>query len=155
MNNIEKQAAEVLLDRGVRWKVPAPWYLRLIGKKTVSLGVTSLKLGTLLELSRLYIEMDLTSEQMKGDTHKIIQDHLKTVCRITAMCILNSKIKIRLFTKPLARYILWAFTANMQLEVILFITNYSGTESFLTTIGFIRDLKITSPKNPSPEIQGS
>jgi hypothetical protein len=153
--NTEKRAAEVLLDRGVSWPVQAPWFLRIFGKKKVRLSVRALKLGTLLELSLLYAEMGIDPEDMKNNPHELIRKHLKTVCRITALCILNSEVKIKLFTKPLARYIRWAFTGNMLFEVMFFIITYSAVKSFSNTIRLIGDLSMTAPKNLSPKDQGS
>jgi hypothetical protein len=150
--NIEKHAAEILLDRGVAWPVPAPWFLRILGRRTIS--IKALRLGTLFELSLLYASMGITEEDFK-DPHKLIREDMKTVCLITAICILNSRFLIRMFSKPLARFVINEFTANMQLEVMIFIATYSGAGSFLSTIRLIGDLSVTAPKNLSPENQGS
>jgi hypothetical protein len=153
--NVEKHASDILLDRGVSWPVPAPWFLRILGKKKVKITVKALKLGTLYELSGLYASMGINQEDLNKDPHPLIRDHMKTVCRITAICILNSRIRIRLFSKPLARFIFHRFTANMLLEVVIFIATFSGVTAFLNTIGLIGDLKITTPKDPGPTDQGS
>jgi hypothetical protein len=153
--NTEKHAAEVLLDRGVSWPVPAPWYLKIIGKKKIWLTLRALKLGTLLELSRLYVAMGIKEKEAEKNIHATIGNNLETVCLITAISILNSRTRIRLFSKPLANFIMKRFTANMLLEVMIFITTYSGVTSFLNTIRLIGDLRMTAPKNLSPESQGS
>jgi hypothetical protein len=153
--NTEKHAAEVLLDRGVSWPLLAPWYMRIVGKKTVMITVKALRLGTLLELSRLYAESGMKAADLEKDPLELIGKHMKPVCLIVAVCILNSKIRIRLFSRPLARFILKRFTANMLLEVMVFIATFSGYASFLNTIRLIGDMKITTPKNLSPEEQGS
>jgi hypothetical protein len=150
----EKHAAEILLDRGVSWPVKAPWFLRIVGKKTVRISIKALKLGTLLELSSLYSAMGITEVDFKNQ-HELIQKNLKTVCLIAAICVLNSKTRIRFFRKPLGRFILKRFTANMLLEVMIFIVTYSGVTAFLNTIRLIGDLNLTAPKNLSPESQGS
>lgn len=152
--NTEKHAAEILLDRGVAWPVKAPWFLRLVGKKTIKITVKALRLGTLFELSRLYTAMGITEVDFKSQ-HELIQKNLKTVCIIAAIAILNSPIRIRLFSKLLSRFILKRFTANMLLEIMIFIITYSGVTSFLSTIRLIGDLSMTAPKNLSPENQGS
>lgn len=154
--NIEKHAADILLDRGVSWPVPAPWFLRIFGKKKIKISVKALKLGTLYELSGLYASMGIISqEDLNKDPHGLIRNHIKTICRIAAICILNSRTRIRLFSKPLALFIFKRFTANMLLEVMLFIATFSGVSAFINTIGLIGDLKITTPKDPSPTDQGS
>ncbi len=154
--NTEKHAAEILLNRGVAWRVPSPWFLRILGRKTVKIRVKALKLGTLLELSLLYASAGITAEDLsKKDQDEIIRSYMKPVCMITAVCILNSWLRIKLFTKPVARFIRWRFSGNMLLEVMIFIATFSGYTSFLNTIGLIRDLKITTPPDPSPESRGS
>lgn len=152
--NTEKHAAEILLDRGVSWPLPAPWYLRILGKKEVKISMKALKLGTLLELSLRYAALGITEEDLR-DPHVIIRNHLKPVCRIVAACILNNQVSIWLFSRPLGRFIKNRFSGNMLLEVMMFITTFSGLESFLDTIRLMSDLKITSPTNLSPESQGS
>lgn len=146
----EKHAAEILLDRGVAWPIVAPLFLRLFGKKTIAISVKALKLGTLLELSRLYTSLGITEADFKSQ-HELIQKNLKTVCIIVAIAILNSKIRIKLFAKPFAGFIERQFTANMLLEVMIFIATYSGVGSFSNTIRLLGDLSITAPKNLSPK----
>ena len=153
--NIEKHAADILLDRGVSWPVPAPWFLRILGKKRLKITVKALRLGTLYELSGLYASMGISQEDLSKDPHALIRNHMKTVCRITAICILNSRVRIRFFSKPLERFIFRCFTPNMLLEVMIFIATFSGVSAFINTIGLIGDLKITTPKDPSPTDQGS
>lgn len=153
--NTEKHAAEVLLDRGVDWKVPAPRICRIIGVKNVRISVRALKLGTLLEVSRRFEALGIKAGDLEKNPTELIVRNLKAVCRIVAVSILNSRIGISIFTRLLGHFIRWRFTGNMLLEVMLFIVNFSGLSSFLSTIGLIRDLKMTTPKNPSPESQGS
>lgn len=153
--NTETHAANVLLNRGVSWPVPAPRIMRIFGKRNIRISVRALKLGTLLELSRIYTSMGITLKELKKDPNKIIRDHLKDVCLVTAICILNSRIRIRLLQRYLARYIMNHFTGNMLFEVMVFIVNFSGAMSFLNTIRLIGDLTITTPKNLSPKDQGS
>ena len=155
MENIEQHAAEILLDRGVAWEVPAPRICRVVGVRKVKIPVKALKLGTLLEVSRRYAALNIKTEDIEKDPWKLINENLIPVCRIAAVCVLNSRLNIRLFTRVLSHFIRWRFTGNMLLEVMIFIANFSGMASFTSTIGLIRDLRITAPKNPSPEDQGS
>lgn len=155
MENVEQHAAEILLDRGVAWEVPAPGICRIIGVRKIKISLKALKLGTLLEVSRRYAALNIKTEDLEKDPWKLINKNLIQVCRIVAVCVLNSRLKIKLFTRPLAHFIRWRFTGNMLLEVMIFVANFSGLLSFTSTIGLIRDLRITAPKNPSPEDQGS
>lgn len=152
--NTEQKAASTLLDRGVAWKVPAPWWMRLIGKKTLSLEVKAIRLSQLLELSGLYASMGIDPEQSKDDPHALIP-HARTVCQIAAICLLSTPLKRRLFAKALARILVDRLTGDNLLEMMLFVVTYSGLESFTTTIRLIGEMRMTKPKNLSPENQGS
>jgi|WetSurMetagenome_2_1015567.scaffolds.fasta_scaffold00003_154 hypothetical protein len=153
--NTEKHAAENLLNRGVSWPLPSPWYLRMLGIKNLKVTVRALKLGALLEVSLLYLKAGIKKEDLDKNPSEEVKKFLRPVCKMTAICILNSYWKIKLFRNILARFILWHFTANMQLEAALFIASFSGYTSFLNTIVLFGDLKVTTPKDPSPEDQGS
>ena len=151
----EKLAAEVLLDKGVAWRLPAPWFLRIFGKSTVRLSIKPLRLGTLLELSRLYLAMGITEEKLSGDVNQLIRSNVTMVSRIAAICILNSRIRIRLFTGILARFLQNRLTGNAMLELMMFVVTLSGASAFLSTIRLIGVMKMTSPRNLGPEDQGS
>jgi hypothetical protein len=151
----EKQAAEVLLDRGVGWKLSAPWYLRILGKKTVTVTIKPLRLGTLLELSRLYAGMNIDASQLEKDPTLLVNKHATTVCRIAAVCMLNKKGRIWMFSGFLTKFLLSRLTANALLEVMIFISTYSGVEAFIDTIRLIGEMRMTAPRNLSPEDQGS
>jgi hypothetical protein len=153
--NVEKKAAETLSDRGVYWKLPSFWFLRIIGKKTVRVIVKPIRLGTLLELSRIYAALDIKPEDLEKDPHGLILNNTRALCTIAAVCILNSKLKIRLFSGLLARFLLSRLTANNLLEIMMFIVTYSGVTAFTTTIRLIGEMRVTTPKILSPEIQGS
>lgn len=151
----EKLAAEVLLDKGVAWRLPAPWFLRIFGKSTVMMSVKPLRLGTLLELSRLYLAMGITEEKLSGDINQLIRSNATMVSRIAAVCVLNSRIRIRLFRNVLGRFLLNRLTANAMLELMMFVVTLSGSSAFLSTIRLIGVMKMTSPRNLGPEDQGS
>ena len=150
--NTEQKAASILLDRGVGWKVPAPWPLRLI-KRNVMLVIKPLRLGTLLELSRLYAGMDIDTTEAEKDPHALIKC-IPIASRIAAVCILNGPAKIKLFSGPLSRFIRKRLTANELLEMMLFIVTYSGTASFMSIIRLMGEMRMTTP-NLSQEEQGS
>ena len=151
----EKLAAEVLLDKGVAWRLPAPWFLRVFGKSTVLISVKPLRLGTLLELSRLYLAMGITEEKLSGDVNQLIRSNVTMVTRIAAICVLNSRIQIKLFAGILSRFLLNRLTGNALLELMMFIITLSGASAFLSTIRLIGVMKMTSPRNLGPEEQGS
>lgn len=150
--NTEQKAASILLDRGVGWKVPAPWPLSIF-RRQVMLVIKPLRLGTLLELSRLYASMYIDPRELEKDPHALIRG-IPVASRIAAVCVLNSPLKIKLFSGIVARFIKKRFTADMLLEMMLFIVTYSGTSAFTTIIRLVAGMRMTSP-NLSHEDQGS
>lgn len=150
--NTEEKAASILLDRGVGWKVAAPWPLSIF-KRQVMFVIKPLRLGTLLELSRLYAGMDIDTQQPDKDPHALISN-IPVACRIAAVCMLNSPLKIRMFSGIVARFVRKRLTADQLLEMMLFIVTYSGTASFTSIIRLIGEMKMTTP-NLSHENQGS
>lgn len=148
----ENKAAEIILGRKVAIPINAPWYLRLTGKK---LFVGPIYLGTLIEISRLWLSMGIKDEAQEKDIYKLITTHSKTICRITATGILNNRILISLFAAPLSRYLQRRATVNMLYETVIFILTYSSTRSFRNTIRLLQEMRMTAPRNLSPEDQGS
>lgn len=160
--NIEKSAALALLDRGIAFRLPSPWYLRIFGKKTVRIMVKRLKLGTLLHLSALEEFSPLEPMQVGADREKVIADmgstpkslpykiiveNRKAVTRQVAACLLNSKLKIMLFTGLVAKQVLWPLNADQLQELVMWLFVYGRAESFTTTTKFLRRMKVTSPRN--------
>lgn len=121
MRNTEKHAADIMLDRGVAWWIEAPWWMQCLGKKKIKITLKALRLGTLLELSRLYVSTGINADDIKNNPHMAVNEYLDTICLIVAICVLNSKMKIKLFATPAAKYFRKKFTANMLLEVVMFI----------------------------------
>lgn len=151
----EEHASTILLDRGVAWKLPAPAFMRLFGKKTIRLTVKAIRLAQLLEMSRLYTSMNVNEEELENRPHEFIAVHMPAVARMAAVCVLDAPWKLRLFTGILARFIMNRFTPDMLLEMMLFVINFSGISSFQNTITLTGTMKITGPKEVSPESRGS
>jgi len=106
--NIEKLAAMALLDRGIAFAIPAPWPLRLVGKKQVQIVVKQMYLGTLLHLSTLDRVAPLEVLSVPEERKQVLEAmeaqpvslpavaiaiHAKTVCKVVAACLLNSASK--------------------------------------------------------------
>lgn len=151
----EELAASVILDRGVQWKFPAPWYLRIFGRQHVSISIKSIRLFTLFEISRLYCQLGFNPDDSDKGLPDLIQKHGKDVVRIAAKAALNSQIKQWLFTGWLTRFMVMNCTPGQLLEMTMFIATFSNAEAFLNTIRLIGELRMTKPKNLSQEEQGS
>jgi len=155
----EQIAAETILESGVRVKLPAPLFLRVFGKKEISVVIRQPYLGTLMHLSRLSLKADFDLDGIDqgklDEAHKLMAEHGPTIARMAAVVILNGKLKIRLFSGLLANYLLWKLKPRRLIEVVILIITLSGVQDFTTSIRLIRSMKMTTPKNLSPQDQGS
>ncbi|WP_286755510.1 hypothetical protein [Roseivirga sp. UBA838] len=147
---LERLAAERLLERGVSMQMRAPFFLRWFGKKTVALTVTSPMQGTMLEVSRLYLSTGITSQQLKGVSHEqalaLMHSSGKVITRAVATAWLNSKWKIKMFARPLAHYMLWHCRPVEILTIMNMILLFGGTQSFMNTTRSARLIQIMTTK---------
>lgn len=161
-NNIQKLAALALLDRGIAFRIPAPWWMVLFGKKSVKVNVRRLYLGTLIHLSTLEdiallepVEVPPDHKQLIVDMEatprsipiKVIIEHSVPVCRAIAACLLNSRIKIALFSKLLGRHLRRSCHPDQLQELAMWLFVYGRPESFTTTTKLIGKMTMTSPMN--------
>jgi hypothetical protein len=159
---IPRLAALALLDRGIAFRIPAPWLLVLFGRKTVKINVKRLYLGTLLHLSTLEGIAPLEPMELPADHKQLIADmeaeprslsiqaiieNAVPVCRAIAACLLNSRIKIALLSKPLGRYLRRSCTPDQLQELAMWLFVYGRPEAFTTTTKFLGKMSMTSSRN--------
>lgn len=162
---IEQAAAQALLDRGAAFHIPAPFLLRIFGKKKVRIVIRPLRLGSLLylyelpginELKPLPVDADAVGVIAQMDANaesidlKVIVENIKPVTRAIAACILNWNWKIVLFRGILGRYLRLTLTADQLQELVMWLLIYGRGESFTNTIKLLAMMKVTSPMNLSP-----
>lgn len=158
---IERQAAETILESGVRVKLPAPLFLRLFGKKTVNVTIHRPKLRTMLTATRLSLQAGFSIDSLvDGSTEAaldLVDKHTETVCHIVSVHILNGRRKNRLFSKKLGNYLLSSLTSDKLLGMAVTIILMSRYQDFTTTIRLFKTMRMTTtaPKNLSPDEQGS
>ncbi len=158
--NLNKEAlvAEHLLHRGARMKMRAPFFLRWIGKKTLSLTVRSPYEGTMHRVAAYYLKTGLKEEQLEDISHEealsLWVAHGKTICKAIACAWLNGYWSGMLLTKPLAWYIKWHCKPKELFGLVTIILLYGGTADFMSTTRSVRMMKMTSP-NLGQKTQGS
>lgn len=146
--HIEKHAADTLLQKGVKISIRSPFFIRLF-KKTLSLTITSPYEGTMLRFSSYYLSTGITADQLDSVTvEKALElraKHGKTMAKCVAVAVLNGYVSGWLFTKPLAKYLLWNCKPVELLTLVNVLVLYSGTEDFMSTTKLVRKMKITTP----------
>lgn len=158
-NDTERRAAETLIERGVRVTIPAPRFFRLFGKREIGLTVKQPTLRTLLTVSALSLKAGFSFEGIDSGNidaaHQLIRDHARTLTRIVAVFILNKPTRIKLFAGILSCYLANRLTAQKITGIVVLMITFSGVQDFTNSIRLIRSMSLTTPRNLSPEDQGS
>jgi len=159
MTPVEKQAAEAILEKGVRVALPAPFILRLFFVQSVGFSIKRPTMGQLLKVSYLSLNsgFDLSSLESGGinEAHRLVTSHGRDILHIVATLMIRGKWSSTMFSRLLAWWMLWKLTPRKLAEIILVCVAMSGLEDFTTTIRLIGTMRITAPKNLSHDNQGS
>ena len=147
---IEKSVADTILQKGVAIKLPTPFFLIRLFKKTFSLTVTSPFEGTMHRIARYYLSTGLALENLENLTMesaiKIHANHSKPISKAVATAILNGYLKGKLFTNILAWYLRWHLTPQAILTLVTVLIVHGGTKDFIITTKSVRSMKLTTPK---------
>lgn len=155
---IEKLAADIILQRGVTVKIPAPLFLRIFGKKKISLTVTAPYEGTLHRIASYYLNTGLTVERLEDvtveDALEIMAKHGDAICKAVAVAVLNGYWAGKFFTKPLAWYLKWNCLPRELFMLLSIVIIHGGSSDFMNTTRSVRMMKLTTP-NLGQKTEGS
>lgn len=150
--DIERKAANLLLKRGVKVQVLAPLFLRMVGKKTMTVTVKAPKSSTLVRIAEKYLSMRIenTKDLTLPESFQLLKFHSFTMTEIIAICLLDSNKKMWRM-KILARLLGKRLTQEEINYLFHLIIVYGGVEDFINTIRLMEAVRITKPMNLSPE----
>lgn len=155
---VEKYAADTILQRGVKVKIPAPFVLRLFRKKHIHLILKSPYEGTMHRVASYYLSTGITTDALEGITlEKALElqaKHGKTISKAIAVALLNGYVKGWLFTKMLAHYLRWHLKPEELFTLTTLIVVHGGVQDFINTTKSVRKLTLTAPKK-GQKVQGS
>jgi hypothetical protein len=126
------QAAEQLLQRGVRFKLPAPFLLRWLNPK---LTIKAHKPGAIVMFSKVVLTHDLEQAILLNNNEQLIKS-IEAVTECLAISGLNGYFKIKLFKKLLAKYLLWQVSKETLVEMFLLVYELNNTKDFKTITKF-------------------
>ena len=136
------EAANIILERGVRFKLPAPLGLR------VPITIRPLRLGTLYEMSRLTAEHKLEDQ--------LLSPPLPAVAEVIAAAVLNNRLLIRLFLRPMAQWLLNSLTAKGLTELYAVVRRMSDPNPFTAiTVSLVATAKALTELRAGRETEGS
>ena len=154
----ERLAAETILQRGVKVKIAAPFFLRWIGKKTIGIRLTSPFEGTMYRVSAYYLSTGISDEKLNDLTTEealaLMAVHGKAITKAVACAILNGYWSGKLFTNFLAWYLRWHCKPQELFALTTAVLIYGGAQDFMNTTRLVRQMKMTSP-NLGQKVQGS
>ena len=157
MNEVEIRTVDTILDKGVRVPIPAPLFLRVFGKKTVNVIIRRSVMYNLLLIAKEYIRLGV-NEKLDDDfnawTHLFVKT-AKPVSRIVAIGILRGVWPVRLFSGLLAAHLRRHINCRELASLAAILVTMNGVQDFLNTIRFLGTMRITRPRNLSPEEEGS
>lgn len=149
MNVVEMNAADALLDRRLKINLPAPWLLRLLGRRILPVWVKRPVAQNLFRMSRLFAKMDVDLKEVKagelGTLLECIGRNGVTVSRVIAYGMIRGNIAAFLLNRPLAWYLRCNMDMRSLAELAKIIVLISGGEDFVSTIMSVAGLRLTEP----------
>ena len=147
MNTIEMNAADALMDRRLKINLPAPWILRVFGKKTVPVWVKRPLGQNILRISRLFVQMDIDIKAlMNGDFGSLMEyiaRDLVPTSRLIAYGMIRGNLAAWLLNRPLACYLRCNTDMRGLAELAKIIVLISGGEDFVPIITSVSNLRFT------------
>lgn len=151
-NNTRLAAANLLLDRGVRYIIPnAPLFLQILRLNQIQ--IRSLKAGALMEISRIIDENKLYEIETTEQANK----KLKFITETIAVAVLNNKRKIRLFSGIFSNLLLWKIPLKTLLAIFYHIMQVNNLTDFMNITKYFEHhaQMMMNPKNLGQEVKGS
>lgn len=148
------KAANAILERGVRFRLPAPFFKKWLKRDWAT--IRHLKAGTILEFSRVVIEHGLENAVLMGD-YELLLKAIEPCARCIAIAILNDKRKIERKADRLAKQLLWRISAESLIEIFVKISLLNRVSDFTTITRFFstQTVMMMNPKNLGQTAGGS
>lgn len=148
------QTATTILERGVRFRLPAPFYKRWLKKDYVT--IRHLKAGTILEISRVVLETNLEEAVTFAD-HMFLNKAVEPCARCIAIAVLNDKKAIEQKTEKLTRRLMWQVSAESLVDIFMKISVMNRLSDFtdITRYFLTRMAMMMNRRNLGHEEDGS
>lgn len=126
---IRQEAAERILNRGVRFSLPAPVFSRLL--KLNRIVIKPLYPGTILEFATVVLENNL-EKAITLSRYEVLQKSIKPIATCMAIAILNDEKKIAKRKDKLQKWLLWKVPAELLIKMFLVVSGMNRTADFTT-----------------------
>lgn len=148
----EIKAAKLLLKRGVELMLPAPFFLRLFGKKQIKLTLKTPCLESQLAISEAFLQTGIFLKEDEISMRKaleILSNHGVRISEIIAMAIQN-ETRVNWRVRRLAKQLRQTINTEEMSYLFSLLVAFSGVQDFTNTIRLIQETRITKPMNLSP-----
>jgi len=144
--DVRLQAADCLLDKGVRFRLPAPFYKRWL--KRDRLDVRPLRAGAIIEIAKVIITNEL-EEKIKLEEWAFLAQNIEPIARCTAIAVLGTKEKIEKETDALTQKLLWKIPAGNLVEMfrVIAVQNRLSDFTSITRLYCHQTMMMMNPKN--------
>jgi hypothetical protein len=151
--SIRVQAAERILDRGVRFRLPASFLSRLLRRDRID--IRPLRAGTILEISRVVVGEGI-SEAIAMENWSFLEKSIRPVAKCIAIAILNDEILINKKLEALTRKLIWRVPAGTLVEMFQVVEAQNRLSDFMNTTKFLltEAMMMMNPKNLGQEKNG-
>jgi hypothetical protein len=145
----EAHAADSILDRRLRINLPAPFLLRLPGRRTVPLWFRRPTCAQVLDMAAMYVRMGVDLKKLdEGEILPLFEEiarHAADCSRIIARGLIRGSLTGFLFVRPLACYLRHHTDMKSLAELAKLVVYLSSGENFASIIRSIAFMRITAP----------
>lgn len=154
----EVNEANVLIEKGMKFTVKKQSILKYLSKsKERTFVIEQPFLGTLDIISALFLSINFDERQLEDNflssSKQIVAKSVKTCSMVVAVSVLNSKWKIKLFSKLLAQYFLWRMRPSDLMKMSIVIHKINNYGDFINSIRLMSTIRTTAPQNRIEENQ--
>lgn len=149
-NQTELHATEVLLQRGVRVRVRAPFVLRLLFIKNITLTLSVPTGGALMRMGYWYLLCQLPLEKLEKismeDAMLFQVKYGDNIYKALACLFIGNKLLTKIFLKPYSNWLKENLPLQDVLTMLQLVIVHGGLEDFMITTRYIRGVMLTAPK---------
>lgn len=145
------KAANLLLDRGIRFTIPdAPVWDRI--RRRNKILIRPLRAGTIMEITVIMLENGLDDKLTNQELHT----RLDVIARIIATAVLNDDEAIERSCGQLTKKLLWKCPAHVLIKIYRHIESLNRIEGFTAITGyFSRQIRMMMNKRTGQQQEGS
>ena len=150
-SQIPFEAGDILLNQGIRFKVPFFFWLKL------PLTIRPLHPGTIIAISQQVLKL----KQVDEAENMVVEllkagENLKTHCKIVAIGALNNPVKIKLFSRFLTWLLQWRVKDNTELlAYVSLVYKQLDAERFFFIMTLTKGMNFLNRKEKANPVESS